>query len=147
MPVWVDMVILRFRNWFGDILSKKKYWPIILGNIAETCDHLKGYINSRRKIIAASASEHIWWRWDSRWASLRQHLSLGFQTKWDSNQPAQLQRLARKMKFRCSKLRYGTFQNGNNKGAGQTARMRRLVCACVVRKPPKTGFLASRPRL
>ena len=22
--------------------------------------------------------------------------------------------------------------------------MRRLVCACVVRKPPKTGFLASR---
>ena len=23
--------------------------------------------------------------------------------------------------------------------------MRRLVCACVVRKPPKTGFLASRP--
>ena len=30
----------------------------------------------------------------------------------------------------------------NNKGADQTARM---VCACVVRKPPKTGFLASRP--
>ena len=23
--------------------------------------------------------------------------------------------------------------------------MRSLVCACVVRKPPKTGFLASRP--
>ena len=23
--------------------------------------------------------------------------------------------------------------------------MRRLVCACVVRNPPKTGFLASRP--
>ena len=33
----------------------------------------------------------------------------------------------------------------HNKGADQTARMRRLVCACVVRKPPKTGFLASRP--
>ena len=30
------------------------------------------------------------------------------------------------------------------KGADQTARMRRLVCACVVHKPPKTGFLASR---
>ena len=28
----------------------------------------------------------------------------------------------------------------NNKGADQTARMRRLVCACVVRKPPETGF-------
>ena len=33
----------------------------------------------------------------------------------------------------------------NNKGADQTARMRRLVCAFVVRKPPKTGFLATRP--
>ena len=29
----------------------------------------------------------------------------------------------------------------NNKGAGQTARMHRLVCACVVRKPRKTDFL------
>ena len=27
----------------------------------------------------------------------------------------------------------------------QTARMRRLVCAFAVRKPPKTGFLTSRP--
>ena len=34
----------------------------------------------------------------------------------------------------------------NNKGADQTARMRRLVCAFVVRKPPKTGFLATRPK-
>ena len=33
------------------------------------------------------------------------------------------------------------------KGADQTARMRRLVCACVVHKPPKTGFLASKPIL
>ena len=33
------------------------------------------------------------------------------------------------------------------KGADQTARMRRLVCTCVVHKPPKTGFLASRPIL
>ena len=33
----------------------------------------------------------------------------------------------------------------NNKSADQTARMRRLVCAFVVRKPPKTGFLATRP--
>ena len=35
----------------------------------------------------------------------------------------------------------------NNKGGDQTARMRRLVCACVVRKSQKTGFLASRPIL
>ena len=34
----------------------------------------------------------------------------------------------------------------NNKGADQTARMRRLVCTCVVRKPPKAGFLTSWPK-
>ena len=42
-------------------------------------------------------------------------------------------------------MKYGTFQKVNNKGTDQTARMRRLVCACVVRKPQKTGFLESRP--
>ena len=42
-------------------------------------------------------------------------------------------------------LTYGAFQKTNNKGADQTARMRRLVCAFVVRKPPKTGFLATGP--
>ena len=35
----------------------------------------------------------------------------------------------------------------NNKGADQTAQMRRLVCVCVVREPPKTGFLGLRPIL
>ena len=34
------------------------------------------------------------------WASSRQNLSSGFLTKLDSNQPAQLQGLARKLKFR-----------------------------------------------
>ena len=34
-----------------------------------------------------------------------------------------------------------------DKGADQAARMRRLVCACVIRNTPKTGFLASRPIL
>ena len=47
--------------------------------------------------------------------------------------------------FTSSKFTYGTFQKANNKGADQTARMRRLVCVCVVREHPKTGFLASRP--
>ena len=41
--------------------------------------------------------------------------------------------------------RYDTFQKANNKGDDQTVRMSRLVCACVIRKPRKTGFLASRP--
>ena len=44
-------------------------------------------------------------------------------------------------------LHYDTFHIENNKGADQTARMRMPVCACVVRKPTKTGFLASRPIL
>ena len=75
------------------------------------------------------------------WAPTRETLSSGFLTKSDSNQPAQLQRLARKLKFRFG---CDTFQKAKNKGADQTARMRRLVCTCVFRKPPKTGFLASR---
>ena len=33
----------------------------------------------------------------------------------------------------------------NSKGADQSAQMRRLIGAFVVRKPPKTGFLAPRP--
>ena len=45
----------------------------------------------------------------------------------------------------CSKLSYDTFQKANNKGAGQTARMRRLVCTFVVRKHQNTCFLVSRP--
>ena len=32
----------------------------------------------------------------------------------------------------------------NNKGADQTARMRRLVCVFIVHKSSKTGFLALR---
>ena len=51
----------------------------------------------------------------------------------------------RSMKYK-PKITYDTFQKANNKGVDQTARMRRLVCACVVRKPSKTGFLASRPK-
>ena len=38
-----------------------------------------------------------------------------------------------------------TFYKANNKDADQTARMRRLLCACVACKPPKTGFLETRP--
>ena len=53
-------------------------------------------------------------------------------------------RLIARTPFAGSKPRYGTFQNANNKGGDQTARMRRLVCACVIREPPKTGFLALR---
>ena len=46
--------------------------------------------------------------------------------------------------FACYKSRYDTLQKANNKGADQTGLMHRLACAFVVRKTPKTGFLASR---
>ena len=39
-----------------------------------------------------------WEPYVSRWASSRENLSLGFPTKSDSNQSAQLQRIARKFK-------------------------------------------------
>ena len=76
-----------------------------------------------------------------------QNLSSGFLTKGVTSQSPQLQRLARKFNFMCSKFTYDydTFQKGNNKIADQMGWMRRLVCACVVLKSPKTGFLAWKP--
>ena len=84
------------------------------------------------------------------WASSRENPSSGFPTKRVSNQSPQLQSLARKSKFHLYQvyiINNDTFQKANNKGADQTVRMRRLVCAFAVRKPPKTGFLTSRPNL
>ena len=42
--------------------------------------------------------------------------------------------------FAYSRLRYYSLPRANNKGADQSAQMRRLVCAFVVRQPPKTVF-------
>ena len=42
-----------------------------------------------------------------------------------------------------SKISKYVSKDGNNKGADQTARMRRLVYTFVDRKHPKTGFLVS----
>ena len=47
--------------------------------------------------------------------------------------------------FICSQSRYNTFQKANNKGIDQTAGMRRLVTAFVVRKMLKTGSFTSWP--
>ena len=51
-----------------------------------------------------------------------------------------------KLNFTGTKFTYDTFQKANNKGADQSARMRRLVCACVVCEPQKTGFLKLWPK-
>ena len=38
------------------------------------------------------------------------------------------------------------FKKRITKALKETGRMRRLVCASVIHKPQKTGFLASRPK-
>ena len=40
----------------------------------------------------------------------------------------------------CDKIRYIAFQKAKNKGTDQSALMRRLICAFVVRKPQKQVF-------
>ena len=45
----------------------------------------------------------------SNWTVSQENLSSRFPTKRVSNQSSQLQRLARKLKFTCSKSRYDTF--------------------------------------
>ena len=49
-----------------------------------------------------------------------------------------------KCNFTCSKFTFETFQKVNNKGADQTARMRRLVCDCVVKKKPRRQVFSRR---
>ena len=65
----------------------------------------------------------------------------GFLTLRVSNQSPQPLRVAGKFEFYLfSKFTYDTFQIVNNKGADQTARMRRLDCACVVHKHQRQVF-------
>ena len=61
------------------------------------------------------------------WASSRANLPSGFPNRPCSIHSAQLQRLARIV------VRHPTLQEVNNIGADQSARMRKLVCACVIR--------------
>ena len=70
---------------------------------------------------------------DLRRASSWENLSSGFATRVDSNRPAQLQQLGRGLKFRIQKLEVLYYLGRENKDADQTARMRRLICAFVVR--------------
>ena len=89
--------------------------------------------------LVCAQSAYIIWAWT------KQNLSSRFLTKQVSNRSPQLQRLARKLNFTCSKFTYDTFQKRNNKVADQTTWMRRLVCTCVVKKSPKTGLSRGSP--
>ena len=74
-------------------------------------------------------------------------LVFGVSNKARSNQPAKLQGLARNLKFRLLQVMILHFPISELTGAEQSGRMRRLVCAFVVSKLQKTGFLALRPML
>ena len=79
------------------------------------------------------------------WASSRENLSSGFQQSEFQTSLLSHRDYLENWNFTCAKFTYDIFQKANNKGADQTARMRRLVCACVVRNPPMSSFLGSRP--
>ena len=70
----------------------------------------------------------------------------GVSTKSVSNQSS-AKETSLKMEISPAASLHMILSKKQKKGADQTARMRRLFCACVVHKPPKTGFLASRPIL
>ena len=82
----------------------------------------------------------IWFTVYNIWASSQQNLSSGFPTKLDSNQSPHLPRLAREFEISPVASLYGNFQKANNKGADQSAQMRMLVCAFVVRQPLEDRF-------
>ena len=75
------------------------------------------------------------------WASSRESLSSGFR-------PGKIQigllsytDQLESWNFWYSKYRYYTIQVANNKGADQTAQMRRLICTFCCSHMAKTGFL------
>ena len=69
---------------------------------------------------------------DSNWATSWENLSSGFATRLDSNQPAQLQIRDRDLTFWLFQVEVLYYPGSRNKGADQTARMRRLICVFVV---------------
>ena len=77
------------------------------------------------------------------WASSRQNLSSGFLTMRDSNKSPQLQILTL-ISLVASLLRIFS-QIRYNKAADQSVWMCSLVCAFILRKPPKTDFLVMMP--
>ena len=66
---------------------------------------------------------------------MRQNLSSVFPIISYQNQPSQPQRLDRIVKSGLELVYYDTIQFVNSKGADQTARMRKLICAFVVCRP------------
>ena len=80
--------------------------------------------------------------WSFVWNFLKVNIwasSLGFETRKDTNRPAQSQKLV-SWNFEFRNERYYTIKAANNKGVDQTMRMRRLICTFVVRIWQKLVF-------
>ena len=78
------------------------------------------------------------------WASTRQTCLQGLRQSETQTTLLSYRDQLENCKFTCSKFRY-TFNLANNKGADQTAQMRRLVCAFVVRKHRRQVFSCRGP--
>ena len=76
-------------------------------------------------------------------AMTRENLFSWSPKKLVSNQSLHVNRLARKLKFCRSKSRYDSSQKEDNTIAHETARMRRLVCAFIVRNHQRQVFSVS----
>ena len=76
---------------------------------------------------------------ETNWASWRENMSSGFATRYDNGLRSHRDKLEA-WNFGDSKQRYYTIQAVNDKGADQTGRVRRLICAFVVRIWHKQGF-------
>ena len=77
------------------------------------------------------------------WASTQETLSSGFAAILDTSQLAQRRRLDKLLKYRLMQDHVFYFQKrANNKFAGQTARVRRLIYDCCCHAT-KLDFLAT----
>ena len=83
--------------------------------------------------------------YNHNWGLSRQTRLWGFQQSKTQTSLLSYRGKLEILNFICSMFRYDTFRKANIRGADQTARIHRLVCTFVVRKPPKTGFLVLRP--
>ena len=93
------------------------------------------------QIYGFRPTHNIMWKYTC--ATTRQNKTClrEFPTRPDTNRPAQPQKVTRVLKFRLQNLEIVYYLSNENKGADQTARMRRLICDFIVRIWHKIHFL------
>ena len=86
------------------------------------------------------ASLRIKWGSDNEYSTIqRTKPVIGVLTNRDTCTQISVDKLE-KQNFACIKFRYDACQKVNKKNADQTARMRRLICTFVVRRPHRREF-------